>query len=132
MRRAKEKLGFKSSKSKWELGLDGKPADPWKHQIALVFQDAASQELFTFVTTSKTGRKACVDLIRHYDRTQRQTPGELPVVRMRTGGFNHSDTRVGFVTTPRFVVCGRQPRDSVAKPDTSTGAFLNDDISHLA
>ena len=59
---------------------------------------------------------------------QKTNPDELPVVRLRTGGFQHSDARVGFVITPVFVVVGRQPRDSVAKPDTSIGAYLNDEI----
>ena len=117
--------------SKWELGLDGRPSDPWKHQIALVLQDTQTQELYTFVTMSPTGRKACGDLIRHYDRMQRLTPGELPIVRLRAGGFQHRDSRVGFVKTPRFIVCGRTSRDSAATPDTSTAAFLNDAIPHL-
>jgi hypothetical protein len=115
--------------TKWELGLNGQPADPWKHQIGLVFQDTATQELYTFVTMSPTGRKACGDLLRHFDRMQRLTPGELPIVRLASGGFNHKDARVGFVKTPRFIVCGRTSRDSAAKPDTSTAAYLNDEIT---
>ena len=60
--------------------------------------------------------------------TKKTNPNELPVIRLRTGGFQHRDARVGFVITPVFVPCGRQLRDSVAKPDTSIGTYLNDDI----
>ena len=59
---------------------------------------------------------------------QKTNPGELPVVRLRRGSFAHKDERIGMVNVPVFVVCGRQPRDSVAKPDTSLGAFLQDEI----
>ena len=55
-------------------------------------------------------------------------PDELPVIKLGTGGFEHKDSRVGWVATPVFVVVGRAPRDSAAKPDTSIAAFLDDKI----
>ena len=115
-------------KTKWELGLNGQPADPWGHHMYLVLQDTATSELYTFDTASNTGRRAVGNLLRHYDRMQRTHPDELPVIRLRTGGFQHKDDRVGFVKTPVFVVCGRTPSDSAARPDKSTAAFLNDDV----
>lgn len=118
--------------SQWDEGLDGRPADPWQHHQYLVLQDTETQELFTFVTSSQTGRRAVGNLLRHFDRTQKTKPDELPVVKLRTGGFQHKDSRVGFVTTPVFVVCGRTSRDSAAKPDTSTAGYLNDDIPDFA
>jgi hypothetical protein len=59
---------------------------------------------------------------------QKTRPDELPVVRLGKGGFQHKDSRVGFVDVPVFVVIGRAPRDSATKPDTSIGTFLNDEI----
>jgi hypothetical protein len=114
--------------TKWQEGLDGQPADPWQHHQYLVLQDTKTLELFTFVTSSKTGRRAVGNLLRHFNRTRKSHPDELPVVRLRTGGFQHRDDRIGFVNTPVFVVCGRQSRDSVAKPDTSVGTFINDEL----
>ena len=93
-----------------------------------MLQDTKTLELFTFVTSTKTGRRAVGNLLRHYNRTKKTNPNELPVVRLRTGGYQHKIARVGFVVTPVFVVVGRQSRDSVAKPDTSIGTYLNDDI----
>ena len=116
------------TRASWEDGLDGKPADPWQHHQYLVLQDTKTQELFTFVTSSPTGRRAVGKLLRHFNRTQKTHPDELPVVRLRTGGFQHKDRRVGWVSTPIFVVCGRTSRNSAAKPDTSTEAFLDDEI----
>jgi hypothetical protein len=115
--------------SLWDTGLDGQPADPWQHQNYVVLQHADTAELFTFVTASKTGRRAVGNLLHHYNRMLRTHPGELPVVRLRTGGFEHRDERVGRVKTPVFQVVGRAPQDSVAKPDTSVAADLDDEIS---
>jgi hypothetical protein len=47
----RESLGD-TDQSQWEEGLDGKPADPWQHQMCLVLQQADTKELFTFVTSS--------------------------------------------------------------------------------
>jgi hypothetical protein len=112
--------------SAWEEGLNGQPQDPWQHQQNLVLQRTDTQELFTFSTSSKTGRKAVGNLLRHYTRMRKTHPDMLPVIKLGKGGFEHSDKRVGFVTTPVLVVVGRAPRDSAAKPDTSTAAFIED------
>jgi hypothetical protein len=112
----------------WPEGLSGRPDDPWKHQIYLVLQQAGTTELFTFVTRSVTGRRSVGNLLKHYDRMCRVNPGEYPVVRLKTGGFQHRDERVGWVATPAFAVVGRAPRDSVAQPGTSAGGDMDDVI----
>jgi hypothetical protein len=112
----------------WPTGLDGKPNDPWQHQMYLVLQSTDTAELFSFVTSSATGRRAIGNLLHHYDRMQRTNPGELPVIKLKVGGFNHKDERIGWVPTPVFAVVGRAPRDSAAKPDTSSSGDLNDAI----
>jgi hypothetical protein len=114
--------------TQWETGLNGQPADPWQHHMYLVLQQADTKELFTFVAPSETGRRAVGNLLRHYNRLRRSDATEVPVVRLRTGGFKHKDDRVGWVPTPVFVVFGKTPRDSAAKSDTSTGSVLNDNI----
>jgi hypothetical protein len=116
----------------WPAGLSGEPVDPWQHQINLVLQHASTKEMFTFSTSSKTGRRAVGNLLHHYDRMRRLHPDELPVVRLRAGGFQHKDDRIGFVPTPVFCVVGRAPRDSAAKPDTSLKADLYDELPDFA
>jgi hypothetical protein len=116
--------------AQWADGLSGKPEDPWKHQMCLVLQHVETRELFTFVTTSDTGRRSVGSLLRHYDRMRRAGADEVPVVRLRVGGFNHRDPRVGWVPTPMFAIVGRAPRDSAAKPDTSIAADLQDEIPY--
>jgi len=114
--------------NKWELGLDGKPADPWQHHNYLVLQRCDTGEFFTFATSSKTGRNAVGELLKHYNRTRKSHPDEYPVVRLKLAGYDHHDERVGWVNTPKFAVVGRVPRDSAAKPDTSLAGDMQDEI----
>jgi hypothetical protein len=117
-----------NDKADWPVGLSGDREDVWKHEIMIVLKKPATQELLTFTTTSKTGRRAVGNLLRHYERLQKTDPGAFPVVRLRPGGFNHSDPRIGWVPTPTFVVVGVTPGHTAAVPDTSVKAQLNDQI----
>jgi hypothetical protein len=121
----RESLGD-TDPAQWPLGLSGAPEDPWLHQMLIPLQNTATRELFTFGTTSQTGRRAVGNLLKHYDRMRRDGTNELPVVRLKSGGFNHRDDRIGWVHVPVFVICGRAPRDSAIKPDTSLQANMND------
>jgi hypothetical protein len=102
--------------SQWEMGLDGQPADPWVHAIYLVLQRVDNSELFTFVAMSKTSRRAVGTLLRHYDRMQRTHPGYLPIVRLKVGGYQHRDPRVGWVKTPVIAAMGQVPGENAVKP----------------
>lgn len=112
----------------WPIGISGTPTDPWLHQIALVLEDRTTHDLFTFATTSATGRRACGNLLRSYDRLRRSHPDCYPVVKLKSGGFHHKDSRVGFVHTPVFAVVGCAPKASAAIPDASVAADMNDQI----
>jgi hypothetical protein len=114
--------------AQWPIGLSGAPDDPWKHQNCVVLQRTGTDELYTFGTTSKVGRRAVGNLLRHYNRMQKANANELPVIRLQPGGFNHRDPRVGWVSVPLFAIRGRAPRDSAVKPDTSAAADMNDKI----
>jgi hypothetical protein len=124
---ARESLGDLDP-STWPEGLDGKPSDPWQHQQCLVLQSAATQSLYTFTTSSDTGRRAVGNLLKHYNRMERRGLDAYPVVRLKQSGFNHKDARVGWVPTPSFVVFGQTPKSSAVKPDTSIEADMNDQI----
>jgi hypothetical protein len=114
--------------AQWSIGLSGAPEDPWKHMIYLVLQRCSTNELYTFVTQSKTGRRAVGNLLRHYDRMRKSHPGEYPVVKLKTGGFQPKDQRLPWTHVPVFVAVGRAPADSAVKPDTSLKAQMDDDI----
>jgi hypothetical protein len=124
---ARETLGD-HDQVKWDMGLDGRPSDPWQHHIYLPLQRSDTGELFTYVTSSITGRRAIGNLLRHYDRTQKTHPDTYPIIKLKVGGFQHRDDRVGWVATPVLAVVGRAPKDSAAKPDSSLAADVNDQI----
>jgi hypothetical protein len=123
----RETLGDLDSRD-WPAGLDGQPADPWQHQICLVLQDREALEMYTFSTSSISGRRAIGNLLRHYERLCKSDPDAYPIVRLKAGGFNHRDPRVGWVNTPTFAVVGRAPKASAAKPDSSPAKDLDDEI----
>jgi hypothetical protein len=50
----------------WTIGLNGRPEDPWQHQVNLVLQRVDTRELFTYSTSSVTGRRAIGLLLRYY------------------------------------------------------------------
>ena len=103
--------------SQWEIGLDGKPADPWQHFIYLVLQRGDTGELFTYTTSSVTGRRAIGNLLRHYDRHAADASRHYPVVRLKISGSTISDERVGWVTRPVFAVVGQcAPRTARRHP----------------
>jgi hypothetical protein len=114
--------------TKWEQGLSGQPQDPWQHQMSVVLQDTASLEIFTFSTTSNTGRRAVGNLLRHYERLRRADASLYPIVRLKSGGFQHKDPRVGWVAVPQFVVVGKAPKDTAVKPDSSAASDMNDEL----
>ena len=113
--------------AEWPAGLSGAPTDPWQHQILLVLEDRTSHELFTFATSSKTGRKAVGNLLRYYDRISKQSADAYPITRLKAGGFNHKDPRIGWVPVPNFAIVGRAPKASAAKPDSSPSADMGGD-----
>jgi hypothetical protein len=88
---------------KWEINF-GKPQDPWKLEMLLVLRRVATQELMTFSTMNKTGRRAVGGLLKHYNRLQRSNPGSFPVVRLKPGSY--PDEEFGRVLIPTFPVGG--------------------------
>jgi hypothetical protein len=124
---ARETLGD-NDQAHWEVGLNGPPADPWQHQIYLVLQAIESGEMFTFVTSSITGRRAVGTLLRHYDRMVKTHPHTYPIVRLKVVGFQHRDDRVGWVATPVIAAIGRKPREDAAAPSAPALSGPNDEI----
>jgi hypothetical protein len=112
----------------WELDLSGKPADPWQLQHLLPLQNVETGELFVFQTTSLTGRRACDSLVEMCGRMSRNEPDVYPVIKLRVGGFNHRDDRVGWVKTPAFERVGKASKANTTVTDTSLAGEMNDEL----
>jgi hypothetical protein len=63
--------------TKWEMGLDNRPADPWQPFMYLPLADAETKEMFTFIASSKSGRRAIGNLLRSYDRLRQAKPQKI-------------------------------------------------------
>jgi hypothetical protein len=112
----------------WEVGLSGEPTDPWSHFMYLVLENSVTHELYTFATSSKTGRRAVGTLLKHYDRTRKSAPDSYPVVKLSVGSFKHRDSRIGHVSVPVFVVVGQHQRNSASPAPTTTAEILDDEL----
>ena len=113
--------------SEWELGPSGfDKKDPWLKQWHVPLQDVMTSALYTFSTNSKTGHNSISNLLRHYDRLVLRKPDHYPVVRLTVGGFQHKDSRIGWVPTPVFCVIGSVPCDDAAKPPESDDPFSDE------
>jgi hypothetical protein len=121
----REPLGD-NDKSQWEIGLNGKPQDPWQFQILLPLLSTAEDELFVFQTNSITGRRACDAIIRMCARMYSKEPDFYPVVKLRISGFEHKDPRVGWIKTPAFDRVGKAPKANATLADTSRENDLDD------
>jgi hypothetical protein len=69
--------------SKWEEGLDGKPADPWVYQYLLPLENRSNGELVIFVTSSFGGRRAVADLCQLYTRRMQKMGAGQPIISWR-------------------------------------------------
>ena len=95
-----------------------------------MLQNPKTEALYTFSTSSITGRRAVGNLLRHFDRMRRTDANRYPVVKLRPTGFQHKDTRVGWVNVLSFVVVSRAPKNSGAAgaPQPSLANDLDDEI----
>jgi len=123
----RETLGD-TDEGEWEVGLSGKPADPWQFQLLLPLQGVETSELFVFNTSSITGRRAVDNLIQACGRMQRTEPDVYPVIKLRISGFEHRDERIGWIKTPAFERVGKAPKADLTVVTTSLASNLNDEI----
>jgi hypothetical protein len=92
-------------------------------------EDGSSGELFTLRVQSRPGRAAisAIDgLLRHCRQLAKRQPDVFPVIKIKMGSYE--SRKYGMQWKPVFQIVGRTPKTSIAAPDTSTAADLNDQI----
>jgi hypothetical protein len=119
-----------NDREEWELGLSGQPQEPWQIQLLLPLQNVETGELFVFQTTSVTGRRAVDNLIQQCAQMQKKDPDHYPVIKLRIGGFEHRDERVGWVKTPAFERVGKAPKADTTVAATAVAEDMNDAIPY--
>jgi hypothetical protein len=98
----RERLGD-TDETKWQPGLSRSTRRSVETSNVPRAPARQTRELFTFVTTCDTGRRSVGGLLRHCNRMRRTGTDEVPVVRLRAGGFNHRDPRVAGWLHRNFV-----------------------------
>jgi hypothetical protein len=94
-----------NDKSKWEIGLDGKPKDPWCFQHLLPFENLETGEVLIFATPSNGGQIATEELVREYAyRLKRKKSRALPIVKLAASTF--TSPKFGEVVRPLFEIEG--------------------------
>jgi hypothetical protein len=121
----REELGD-LDEAQWEVGLSGKPTDPWQFQVLVPMHDTKNGEMYIFGTTSITGRRECDKLISACARMQKSEPDFYPVVKLDVSGFEHRDSRIGWVRTPCFTRIGKAPKSDTSAAQTSLEDSMSD------
>jgi hypothetical protein len=90
--------------AKWEIGLNGKPEDPWKQVGILPLVSVASETPMSFITDTKTGVPRFWKLIDEYGRQGSRHPGQLPIIENCASSY--TDKQYGKVPIPTFPIVG--------------------------
>jgi hypothetical protein len=103
-----------NDQSKWPIGINRQPADPWVYQYLLPMEDPRTSEVRIFVGSSFGGRRAVADLCAAYSRRVQKNPSSgqpiitLQMLMMPTKNF-------GDVPRPHFEIAGWD--DESQKPE---------------
>jgi hypothetical protein len=98
-------------KTKWQRGLNGEPADPWRDTRYLRLIDPRTGQDYTFVTDTYGGRKAVGDLKSQIANVRFAYPGAVPVVQL---GSTMMKTAFGLKPRPEFKVVGWRNKGNAA------------------
>jgi hypothetical protein len=112
----REKLGY-SDESKWKIGPDGEPKDPWANTRLVYFVDPDTAEAFTFSTSSFGGRDAVIELGDTIARMRGTHPNAAPIVELRAVEM---PTRFGRKSKPVLKVTGWKNTSPVAANPATT------------
>lgn len=87
-------------KTKWPLGRDGRPRDPWTPQIYLPLVAVDDEnEIYTFVSASAGGFSAVGLLTYAFGKRGAEA---LPIVELGTEEYRHKN--FGKIAKPRFTI----------------------------
>jgi hypothetical protein len=110
----------------WEVGLDGKPQDPWCFQYLLPLEDLKTGEVAIFTTSSIGGRRGVADLCKAYGNRAKKGLRGLPIVKL---SFVDMPTKAwGPVPRPDFIIDGWDDDEAASGAGDGGGGGGDDDI----
>jgi hypothetical protein len=94
-----------NDQSKWPIGINRLPADPWVYQYLLPLEDPHTEEVRIFVGSSFGGRRAVADLCAAYSRraVKNKSSGQ-PIITLQT--LMMPTKNYGDVPRPHFEIVG--------------------------
>jgi hypothetical protein len=110
----REELGD-LDESAWEAGPDGRPRDPWQNTRYCYFVNPEAAAVYTYSTSSWSGRSAVSGLGDQIARMRLARPGSLPIVEFDSAPHK---TKFGLKRKPILRIVGWVGGDlSAAAPD---------------
>ena len=98
--------------TRWPLGLNNEPSDPWRDTRYLHLIDPNTGADFTFISDSFGGRRAVGDLKQQIANVRSAHPAAVPLVQLASTMMK---TRFGQKPRPDFKIVGwRGKQDDVA------------------
>jgi hypothetical protein len=107
--------------------LNGRPIDPWQFTNYLVMCDEAG-EIYTYVTSSKTGIGAVAEISSTYGKRIRMKPNEIPVIELHCRPWKHRD--YGDMVAPSLKITGwAEVPDTFSDVSTAIDANATESIT---
>jgi hypothetical protein len=110
----RDELGY-LDKSEWETYEEGGAKDPWQFSNQVVMTGVKEDAVYTFTTSSKTGRSSLGMVVKDYGHHIRQAPDEYPVVELQRSSYRDRRPGIGEVRIPFFKIVGWVPAGPHAK-----------------
>lgn len=119
--------------TKWQLGLDNRPRDPWVLQYLLPMEDPESGEVCIFIASSFGGKRAVADICQTWATKARRNPNVgQPLVRLQKTMFPTKN--YGNVVRPSFELVGfvdstqAEPLREIDTKTIEADTDMNDEI----
>jgi hypothetical protein len=105
----RDELGDQDEKT-WEVGLDGKPKDPWTYVNELPIENVETGERLLFSTSSFGGKIAVEKVVGTYaTNLKKKLDKGLPIIALAVGEMKTK--AYGKVPRPDFVIIGWENDD---------------------
>jgi hypothetical protein len=105
----RDELGY-LDQAQWETFKNGGVKDPWQLSNQVVMTGVEdSDKVYTFTTTSKTGRSSLGEVLKAYGHHIRQAPDEYPVIELRRRSYRHP--QFGEQRVPVFAIVDWVPAE---------------------
>jgi hypothetical protein len=91
-------------RSKWAMGFNNQPKDPWVRQYLVPFESLETGEIVAFRASSFGGRRAVAELVSLCAFKSKRGEPSLPTVKLEKSSFQSKN--YGKIQQPQFTIMG--------------------------